>query len=203
MSPEFLLTAFVVVVMPGTGVLYTVSNGLFRGGRAGVAAACGCTLGIVPHLLASVLGLAALLHASAVAFATLKYAGVLYLLYLAWGMWRETGSFAVGTPQSAARLRSIATKGILVNILNPKLSIFFLAFLPQFVDAAAPTALRDMLLLSGVFMVMTLAVFIVYGLCAHAFSASVARAPRRVLWARRSFAGLFALLGIRLAFAER
>jgi len=203
MTPEFLLTSFIVVVMPGTGVLYTVSTGLFRGGRAGVAAAFGCTLGILPHLLASILGLAALLHASAVAFATVKYAGVAYLLYLAWGMWRETGSFALDAPQASAEVRAIVTRGFLINILNPKLSIFFLAFLPQFVDAGAPSALGDMLFLSAVFMLMTLAVFIVYGLCAHAVRARFVDSPGRLLWLRRGFAGLFALLGARLAAAEK
>ena len=136
-------------------------------------------------------------------FATVKYAGVAYLLYLAWGMWRETGSFALDAPQASAEVRAIVTRGFLINILNPKLSIFFLAFLPQFVDAGAPSALGDMLFLSAVFMLMTLAVFIVYGLCAHAVRARFVDSPGRLLWLRRGFAGLFALLGARLAAAEK
>jgi threonine/homoserine/homoserine lactone efflux protein len=206
-SPEFLATALVVVLVPGTGVIYTLSNGVFRGARASVVAAGGCTLGIVPHLLASVLGLAALLHASAVAFQAVKLAGVAYLLYLAWGLWRESGSLRLeppgGAAASAARLRAIAVRGILINILNPKLSLFFLAFLPQFVPAEAPDALARFVLLSATFMALTFVIFVGYGLAANAVRSYVLSSQRLTRWTQRAFAAAFAAFAVKLALTQR
>mgnify|MGYP006281562137 CR=1 FL=1 len=201
---EFLLTSFVVVVVPGTGVIYTVSTGLAFRARAGIVAAVGCTLGIVPHLTAGVLGLSALLHSSAVAFQALKYAGVAYLLYLAWSMWRDTGTLSFEStsvaPRSSAR---IVIRGILINLLNPKLTLFFFAFLPQFVQAGGAGATRHMITLSAMFMGMTLAVFVVYGLLASAVRTYVVRSPRAVRGAQRGFAVLFGVLAARLALVEQ
>jgi threonine/homoserine/homoserine lactone efflux protein len=201
-SIEFLITSLVVVLVPGTGVLYTVSTGLAQGRRASVWASFGCTLGILPHLAATVLGLAALLHTSALAFQVLKVAGVLYLLYIAWATWRDRSAFAVdGGPPRASAL-ALVTKAFLLNILNPKLTIFFLAFLPQFIDPAAGQPLLHLLVLSAVFMAMTFGVFVVYGLLAHAFRALVIDSPRVQDWLRRGFAAAFAGLGARLAASE-
>lgn len=202
-SPEFLLTSLVVVLIPGTGVIYTVSNGLFIGWRASIAAAVGCTAGIVPHLLASILGLATILHMSALAFQLVKFAGAAYLIYLAWSMWRETGALSFEAPQERRGWVRIAVRGFLINILNPKLSIFFLAFLPQFVPAASSTPLPHMFLLSAIFMAMTFVVFAVYGLSAHGVRSSVANSPRIVLRMQRMFALVFAALGAKLALAEQ
>ena len=201
-STEFLMTSLVVVLIPGTGVIYTVSTGLFQGRRASIAAAVGCTAGILPHLSASILGLAAILHMSAVAFQAVKLIGAAYLLYLAWSMWRETGTLRFEAPASRKGVRQIITRGVLINILNPKLSIFFLAFLPLFVSpqAAAPTL--QMLLLSAVFMAMTLVIFILYGLLAGTVRRQVAASPRAVAWLQRSFAAVFAALGVKLALTE-
>jgi threonine/homoserine/homoserine lactone efflux protein len=200
---EFLVTSLVVVLIPGTGVLYTVSTGLARGRRASVYAALGCTAGIVPHLLATVLGLAAVMHTSALAFQLLKYAGVVYLLYVAVATWRNRSAFAVDdrTPQGSAT--GLVIKAFLLNILNPKLTIFFLAFLPQFVDPVAGRPLLQLLLLSGVFMAMTFAVFVVYGFVAHAFRRRVIESPGVQRWLRYTFAGAFAALGVRLAITEK
>ncbi len=202
-STEFLLTSLVVVLIPGTGVIYTISTGLFLGGRASIAAASGCTAGIIPHLAASVLGLSAILHMSAVAFQTVKYAGVIYLLYLAWSMWRDTGSFKFDSDVSRKGVFQIALKGFLVNILNPKLSIFFLAFLPLFVSAGTSSPMAEMFFMSIAFMVMTFVVFILYGIAANRVSRHVVNSPRSVLWLQRSFAATFAALGIKLAFTDR
>jgi threonine/homoserine/homoserine lactone efflux protein len=206
MTPEFLLTSLIVVLMPGTGVIYTLSCGLLQGRLASVAAAFGCTLGILPHMAASMLGLAALLHASALAFQAVKFAGVAYLLYLAWGMWRA-GSAPVAGPEAGQRvpggLARVAVRGILINILNPKLSIFFLAFLPQFTPADATDPLWSMAGHSAVFMLMTFAVFVLYGTFAALARERGISSPRAMRWLSRSFAGLFAALGVRLAFAER
>jgi threonine/homoserine/homoserine lactone efflux protein len=203
MSWSFLLTSLIVVASPGTGVLYTLAAALSRGGRASIAAALGCTLGIVPHMIAAILGLAAVLHTSALAFAALKWCGVLYLLYMSWQALRETGALAVEGRIEARSHRRVIVTGVLINILNPKLSIFFLAFLPQFIAVDEPHALARMLELSGVFMAMTFAVFVIYGLFAASVRARVLSRPRVMAWLRRSFAAGFAALGARLAFADR
>lgn len=203
MTLSFLLTSLIVVASPGTGVLYTLAAALTRGSRASIAAAFGCTLGIVPHMLAAMLGLAAVLHTSALAFAALKWCGVLYLLYMSWQALRERGALAVeGEIRERSAGRVIAT-GFLINILNPKLSIFFLAFLPQFIAADEAHVLARMLELSGAFMAMTFAVFVVYGFCAASVREHVISRPAVMTWLRRSFAAGFAALGAKLAFAER
>jgi len=203
MSWEFLITSFIVVVSPGTGVLYTLATGLSRGSRASMVAAFGCTLGIVPHLAAAILGLAALLHTSALAFQTFKYLGVAYLLYMAWNTLREHGSLSVAKDERARSATQITVEAVLINILNPKLSIFFLAFLPQFISVGEAHPLSAMLELSIVFMLMTFVVFVGYGLFAAAIRDHVISRPRVLTWMRRSFAAAFVALGARLAFAER
>jgi threonine/homoserine/homoserine lactone efflux protein len=203
MSLSFLLTSLIVVVSPGTGVLYTLATALTRGSRAGIAAAFGCTLGILPAMGAAMLGLAAVLHTSALAFATLKWCGVLYLLYMAWQALREQGALSVEPRLDARSSRRVVLTSFLVNILNPKLSIFFLAFLPQFIAAGEAHPLGRMLELSAAFMAMTLVVFVLYGLFAALVRDRVVSRPRVMTWLRRVFAGGFALLGARLAFAER
>lgn len=203
MSLEFLITSLIIVLIPGTGVIYTVSTGLFLGWRASVAAAVGCTLGIVPHLIASILGLTAILHMSALAFQTMKYAGVLFLLYLAWSLWRDADALQMDSTVGRRNHRQIVVRGILINILNPKLSLFFLAFLPQFISHQSSEPLPELLLLSAVFMAMTLVVFVAYGAMAHAVRRYATRSPRAVRWLQRGFAGIFALLGARLAMTER
>jgi threonine/homoserine/homoserine lactone efflux protein len=205
MTLSFLLTSLVVVASPGTGVLYTLAVALTLGARPSVAAAFGCTLGILPHMAAAMLGLAAVLHTSALAFAALKWCGVVYLLYMAWQALRETGALSIDTrPATRARSsRRVIVTAILSNLLNPKLSIFFLAFLPQFVAADEAQPLARMLELSGVFMVMTFAVFAAYGLCAASVRDRIISRPVVMTWLRRSFAAGFAALGARLALSER
>jgi threonine/homoserine/homoserine lactone efflux protein len=199
---EFLLTTLVIVATPGTGVLYTLAAGLSRGARASVVAAVGCTLGIVPHMLAAITGLAALLHTSALAFQVLKYLGVAYLLYMAWGTLRDRTALSVDHAPARPAARVIGS-GILINILNPKLTIFFFAFLPQFVSAGTPGSVIRMVGLSAVFMLLTLVVFSVYGIFASAVRRHVIARPRVVAWMRRTFAATFVALGARLAFASR
>ena len=202
-TSEFLVTSLIVVLIPGTGVVFSVSTGNLQGRRASVFAALGCTLGIVPHLLASVLGLAALMHASALAFELVKYAGVAYLFYLAYATWKDRSALVVDAAGREGAALAIVVKAILLNLLNPKLTIFFLAFLPQFVEAGARSALLHLLVLSGVFMAMTFAVFVGYGLLAHAFRRRVVESPRVQAWMRRGFASAFAGLGVQLALSER
>lgn len=203
MSVEFLITSFVVIVSPGTGVLYTLAAGLSRGFRASVAAAFGCTIGIVPHMAAAIMGLAALLHTSALAFQAFKYLGVAYLLYMAWNTLRERGALRVEKEVGARSAAQLTVTAVLINILNPKLSIFFLAFLPQFVTAGETNPLSRMLSLSAVFMLMTFVVFVGYGLFAASIRDHVISRPRVLTWMRRGFAGAFVALGAKLAAADR
>ncbi|WP_030675662.1 LysE family translocator [Streptomyces cellulosae] len=200
MSIAFLLTTLIVCVTPGTGVVYTLATGLSRGRRAGVTAAVGCTLSIVPHVLATVTGLAALLHAGAVAFQVLKYAGVGYLLYMAWAMVRGKGAMDVDRDTGPATARQVITRAVLINILNPKVTIFFLAFLPQFVSPREPHSVLRMAVLGGVFMLVTLVVFVGYGLLAASVRHHVTGRPRVMAWLRRTFAVSFVALGARLAY---
>lgn len=202
-SPEFLLTTLIVVASPGTGVLYTLTAGLSRGAKAGILAAFACTLGILPHMAAAITGLAALLHTSAVAFQVLKYLGVAYLLYMAWSTLKEHGSLSVEKDAEPRSARHVIVSGILINILNPKLTIFFFAFLPQFVPATTSNAVLRMIELSAVFMLLTLVVFVVYGAFAAAVRRQVIDRPRVMTWLRRIFAGSFLALGVRLALPDR
>ncbi len=203
MTLAFLITSFIVVVSPGTGVLYTLGAGLSRGSRASVIAALGCTLGIVPHMAAAILGLAALLHASAVAFQVFKFLGVAFLLYMAWNTLREHGALKIEQQVGRRSALQVIVTAILINFLNPKLSIFFMAFLPQFVSAGDPHPVARMLELSAVFMAMTFVVFVGYGLFAAAVRDHIISRPRVLAWMRRSFAAAFVVLGARLAFANR
>jgi len=202
-SIEFLITAFIVVLVPGTGVIYTVSTGLVQGRKASVFAALGCTAGILPHLMATVLGLAAVMHTSALAFQTLKYAGVAYLFYVAYATWRDKSAFAIDGNPSTSTAAGLVVKAFLLNILNPKLTIFFLAFLPQFIQPGTSEPIYQLFLLSATFMAMTFIIFVVYGFLAHAFRKVVIESPRVQTWLRRGFAAAFAGLGANLALTEK
>jgi len=204
MSVEFLLTSLIVVATPGTGVLYTLAAGLTRGARASIVAALGCTLGIVPHMAAAITGLAALLHTSALAFGVVKYLGVAYLLYLAWSTLKDKGALVVEAQEDGpTSVRKVITTGILINILNPKLTAFFFAFLPQFVSSGDPQSFWRMLQLSAVFMALTFVIFAIYGVFAAAVREQVISRPRVLTWMRRVFAGSFVALSAKLAFTRQ
>ena len=200
---EFLITALIVVLIPGTGVIYTVTTGLTSGRRGAIAAAFGCTAGIIPHLLASILGLSAILHMSALAFQVIKFTGAAYLLFLAWSMWRDNEEIALETDGEKNGLLKTAVRGILINILNPKLTIFFLTFLPLFVSADANSPVLQLSMLSAVFMAMTLAVFIIYGLLADSVRGYIISSPGLMKYIKRSFAVIIGFFGVKLALAER
>lgn len=203
MSVTFLITSLVIVATPGTGALYTIAAGMSRGTRASLIAAAGCTLGIVPHLAAAITGTAALLRASGLAFQTVKFLGVAYLLYMAWSTWRDKSILSVEpdvAPRSTAR---VIRSAVLINLLNPKLTTFFFAFLPQFVPSNSSHALPRLLVLSGVFMLMTFVVFSGYGMCAAAVRTHLVERPRIVERLRRLFAVSFVALGAKLATTAR
>lgn len=203
MSIEFLITSIIVVLLPGTGVLYTLAVGLGQDLKASIYAALGCTLGIVPHVMASIVGLAALLHASATGFQIVKFLGVIYLFYMAWKILRDGGALSVSEEKTGMTARHIVFNGVALNILNPKLSLFFLAFLPQFIPSGTADPTMILLGLALAFMGLTFVVFVGYGACASLARTYVISRPVVLTWLRRSFAGAFGLLGLRLALAER
>jgi threonine/homoserine/homoserine lactone efflux protein len=203
LTVTFLLTSFVICASPGTGVIFSLGAGLSRGPRAALLAAFACTLGVLPHMIAALTGLAALLHASGVAFAVIKYLGVAYLIYMAWATWRDKGALALDANQAPRPARQVIASGITLNLLNPKLTIFFFAFLPQFVPASDPHSVWRMLGLSSLFMAMTFLVFAVYGLLAAAARERVLRSPRVLTGLRKAFAASFLALSGRLALESR
>mgnify|MGYP001793731134 FL=1 len=202
MSLQFLITALVVVIAPGTGVIYTIAVALGQGHRASIYAPLGCTAGIVPHLLAASFGLAAILHTSALLFQVVKFAGVAYLLYLAWQSLKSGGALAVSADQRRERPVRIMQRGVLLNVLNPKLSIFFLALLPPFLSGNPGTATVEMLGLGAIFMAMTFAVFVLYGLFAATARDRLLASEVAMRWRNRGFAAAFAALGARLAMEK-
>jgi threonine/homoserine/homoserine lactone efflux protein len=203
MNLEFLTVSLLVIASPGTGAAITIATGLSRGTRLATIAALGCTLGIVPHMLAAVTGLAALLHASALAFGVVKYAGVAYLLYLAWMTWRQHGALSIAEDDRPRTALAVVRHAVLVNLLNPKLSMFFLAFLPQFITADDAAPALTMLQLSAIFMALTFAVFALYGAFAARLRERVLRSATAMAWLRRSFAATFVALGAKLALTTR
>ncbi|WP_170400912.1 LysE family translocator [Ruegeria arenilitoris] len=202
MSLEFLLTSLVVVLLPGTGVIYTLAIGLGRGYKASVAAAVGCTLGILPAAVASIIGLAALLHTSALAFQVIKYLGVAYLFFMAWRIMKDDTVMKMPEDKNQIGYLRIATTGTLLNVLNPKLSLFFLAFLPQFISPSAPNATASLIWLAILFMMMTFIVFVGYGVFAAYAREYVIRRPNVMKWIKRCFAGTFGFLGAKLAITN-
>ncbi len=203
MSIEFILTSMVVILLPGTGVIYTLAVGLGRGFKASIAAALGCTFGIVPAAFASIVGLAAIFHTSALAFQVTKFLGAAYLLYMAWNVLKMGGTLDIREDRNVVSMTRTAINGTLINILNPKLSLFFLAFLPQFVETTEPNVTFTMMLLASIFMLLTFIVFVAYGGCAALARDYVISRPNIMIWMKRSFAAAFGYLSVRLALSDR
>ncbi len=203
MSIAFLLTSLVVVATPGTGAVYSIAAGLSRGARAGIIAAFGCTLGVVPHMIAAITGLAAILNASAIAFEAIKWLGVAYLLFLAWQTIRDTSSIDTDAQATPVSFWRVIRTAVLINLLNPKLTIFFFAFLPQFVPAGERDGTWHMIGLSLIFMAMTFVVFALYGVFAATMRNQVITRPKVMAWLRRTFAATYVLLAGRLALESR
>ena len=202
-NPEFLLTSLVVVLIPGTGAVYTINTGLMLKWRASLAAAIGCTLGIVPHILASILGLSALLNMSAQFFSVLKIAGSAYLLYLAWNMWREAGTLEINKKSSETSFAQIVIKAIVINLLNPKLTLFFFAFLPLFISKNSSSPTMEMAMLSAIFMGMTFIIFALYGILASIVSAYLTNSSKAVKRFQQTFALILAAFAVKLALSEK
>ena len=204
MSVEFLLTSLVVVLIPGTGVLYTVSSSIGGGRRRGLFAAIGCTLGIVPHMMAAMLGLSAIMQAGSVVFEVVRYAGVVYLVFMGFSMIRHAGALPLDDQNASIDpMGPVVRRGILLNVLNPKLTLFFFAFLPQFLDASPGLLDPKLIGLGGIFMLMTLAVFAVYALASAAIRDLVLTAPAARRWIERALGALLIGFAAKLALTDR
>ena len=204
MSVEFLLTSLVVVLIPGTGVVYTISSSVGGGRRRGLFAAVGCTLGIVPHMLAAMLGLSGIMQAGSAVFEVVRWAGVVYLVFMGVAMIREAGVTPLdGADAGTGTMGVVVRRGILLNVLNPKLTLFFFAFLPQFLDASPGLLDPRLVWLGGVFMLMTLAVFAVYALLSAAARDLVLSAPVARTWIERTLGAFLIAFAARLALTDR
>lgn len=204
MSVEFLLTTLVVVAIPGTGVIYTVSNALGGGLRRGCFAATACTLGILPHMLAAMFGLSGIMRAGAAAFETVRWAGVAYLIFMGVAMIRDGGSFSLAARDvSDDPTGQVVRRGLLLSLLNPKLTVFFLAFLPQFLDSQPRTLDMRLVGLGAIFMLMTLVVFTAYAYASAAIRDLVLGAPPVRRWFQNSMGALLILFAARLAVTDR
>jgi len=201
-SYGFILTSLIVVLIPGTGVIYTVSTGIIGSKKDSIAAAVGCTAGIIPHLVASIVGLSAIFHTSAFFFSVIKMIGVVYLLYLGVGMIRNKGGFTINERTKEESKLKIISKGILINLLNPKLSLFFFSFLPQFITNNVNGYLYQMIILSVFFMGLTLLVFIMYGVLANYFKSLIAASPNMTRRIQQLFGIVFIGLAAKLALSD-
>ncbi len=201
MNIDFFITSLIVILVPGTGVIYTVSMGLTQNRKAALIAAIGCTFGIVPHLLAGIVGVSALMHTSALFFRIIRYLGVAYLTYMGIGMIRSQAGLKFQEKIDEVQVFPIIRRGILINLLNPKLTLFFLSFLPQFIDGNSNYR-EAMVFMSLQFMFMTLLVFIIYGLIASYFRQVITRSESVTQWIHRCFGGALLVFAAKLAFSD-
>jgi threonine/homoserine/homoserine lactone efflux protein len=199
----FIVSGLLLNMTPGVDTLYIVGRGTTQGWRAGAVAALGIGAGCIVHTLAAAAGLSAILATSATAFMLIKWVGAAYLVYLGVTLLLSRSRAGARVAPPRATLSRVFAQGFLTNVLNPKVALFFLAFLPQFIAADEGHPLLRMLQLSGAFMAMTFAVFVLYGLFAASVRDRIVTRPAAMTWLRRGFAGAFAALGARLALAER
>jgi threonine/homoserine/homoserine lactone efflux protein len=199
----FVVSGLLLNITPGVDTLYVVGRGTKQGFRAGVIAALGIGAGCCVHTLAAALGLSAILAASATAFTVVKWIGAAYLVWLGIVLLRSgprrTGRAAA--PPAAASMRKIFAQGFLTNVLNPKVALFFLAFLPQFIDSDAPRKALAFLFLGFVFVVNGTLWNVFVAWSAASFSRHLAGGSA-TLWLDRAIGGVFVYLGIRLALVE-
>ncbi|MFC7442206.1 LysE family translocator [Laceyella putida] len=199
----FLAYSVSLTLLPGPDILFVLSQSVFQGKKDGLAISLGLCTGLIAHTLAAALGVSMILYHSALAFHVLKIAGVAYLLYLAWQSLKATGEASLQPAEKKQSLGALYKRGILMNLLNPKVSIFFLAFFPQFVEAQAGHVPLQMLTLGFVFIAQALVIFTAVSLIAGKLGERFLQKHLKGKWVNYGTAGIFALLGIRLAFVEK
>lgn len=199
----FFVTSITVILMPGPAMIFVITNGLTRGTKASIAAAFGTTSGVSFHMLCAAFGLAVIMKTSAIAFGIVKFAGAAYLIYLAIKTLINKDDIVSDGIISEKSRNSIFLQGFIINILNPKLSIFFLAFLPQFLSPDKLAVTSQTLLLGSVFMSMTIVIFIGYGVFASALRRRVLQSPKILKAIKWCFSSVFMGLGVRLALSDK
>lgn len=199
----FLTASVALSLAPGPDNLFVVAQGVSRGRRPAVAAAWGMCSGITVHTTAAALGLSALLYSSSLAFQVVKYAGALYLLYLAYAALRDSGTPLTAAGSTIVPLTALFRRGFFMNVLNPKVALFFVAFLPQFVAPDAGDAGLQMFALGLIFMAQAAVVFTIIAVGAGAVGHYLLQRPgaaRALSWMA---AAVFASLALRLALVRR
>jgi threonine/homoserine/homoserine lactone efflux protein len=199
----FIGVSWALILAPGPDMLYVISRGITQGRKAGMLSAIGVICGILVHTTAAALGLTLILQSSAIAFLLVKYLGAVYLIYLGIKAWRDKGTFDLQTSTSSASLRKIFWQGVFSNVLNPKIAIFFLAFLPQFVNQGSSQVTFQMVILGLTFACFGLCFLLIVGYSSGTIGSWLTRRPQYTQFLQRFAAGILIALGIRLAFTER
>ena len=199
----FVLSGLLLNITPGADTLYIVARGTTQGTRAGAVAALGIGAGCIVHTFAAALGLSAIIATSATAFAVVKWIGAAYLVYLGFTLLAARAGTHIAAPPRPASLRRVFAQGFLTNVLNPKVALFFLAFLPQFIAADAPHKALAFLLLGAIFNVNGTLWNLLVAWSAGGLSRRLSLPRAAAGWIRRSVGAVFVVLGLRLALAER
>jgi threonine/homoserine/homoserine lactone efflux protein len=199
----FVGVSWALIIAPGPDMLYVITRGVTQGRKAGMLSAVGVICGILVHTTAAAFGLTLILQTSAIAFLSVKYVGAIYLIYLGIKTWREKSTFNVQTSSSGASRRKIFWQGVLSNVFNPKIAIFFLAFLPQFVDQGSSQVTIQMVILGLTFACFGLCFLLVVGYSSGTLGSWLTRKPQYAQFLQRFAAGILIALGIRLALTQR
>ena len=198
----FLITSLIIILIPGTGVIYTVSLGMTEGRKKSVFAALGCTAGIVPHLCTSIALSSLLMQMNDTVFTAIRYTGVLYLVYLGVGMVFSKGNVQFSEAKAESHTPGIVKGGILINLLNPKLTLFFFSFLPQYVSSGHKNYMVKSFLLGILFMTLTFIVFAGYGLLAGTAKKWLCQSPKRISFLQKCFGVTFIVFAVKLALEK-
>lgn len=196
----FIVASLALIITPGPDLVYVLARGMAGGKRAGVISAFGVTSGIFIHTVAAAFGLAMLLQASPAVFNMLKIIGGGYLLFLGWKMVKDTSAFNLSVNTAPYTHQKLFTQGFLSNVLNPKLMLFFVAFLPQFIPQSAPDKSFQMIIYGGIFALLTVMFLCSLGICAGSISSWLKERQRVASNIRVGSGLILALLGLRLIF---
>ena len=199
----FITVSWALIIAPGPDMLYVITRGMTHGRRAGILSAIGVICGILVHTTAAALGLTLIFQTSAFAFLAVKYLGAIYLIYLGLKAWRDKSSFSLQTSNSIVSSHQLFWQGMLSNVLNPKIAIFFLAFLPQFVDKESGQVTLQLILLGLTFACFGLCFLVTVGYSSGAIGSLLTRRPHYFPLLQRIAGGVLIGLGVRLALTEQ
>ncbi len=199
----FLLASITLTLMPGPDIIFVTTLSMTKGGKKGFLTALGLCTGLFVHTAAAAIGISAIIYHSALAFQILKYAGALYLFYLAWQVLKSSNTVCVEQNHINQSCLSLYKRGILMNLLNPKVSVFFLAFLPQFVEPGAGAVSLQMIFLGGLFIIQALVVFGLISIMSGYLGEKLLHRTSRSQVVQWMEASVYATVGLRLVFMDR